>query len=473
MRQLLIFLLVSITAAAARPVELVKLFRYEIGHPIGQCRAVPVRIKDKAAVLLIHSKDAEIDPYVAMFFFPEHTTILTLISFDGEKIWSKDLGPGMVSGIWFLPVFPFDLNQDGSDEIWLVNNKDKEHPLNFYQFVLQRLDARTGDVMDERPWPWLRNQTSMSHRFRNFIFGGSVQNEPVLITAQGTYREMQLQGWNRDLSERWSVKIDPDRDKGARGSHVSPVLDINQDGIDEVLWGERAISFDDGSELFCADRGVWNGHSDIVLPVWNAGVQRWYIHTCREQNYEQPPRIVVFDDRGDRVWSAIDDGHIDTGWIARLGENGGPVVLGVRVGEKIRDQHGERRTGIEPFTFQAFTGEPVDLGFNPYTTIPVDLDGDGIHELVRGYFEGDGLVLDREGHELGSINGLAAMCCKFLDLPGEQILAYSHETGVITGWGDKNAVDSPAAEKRYARSFYDLNKRLTAVGYNLFNLGGL
>ena len=37
---------------------------------------------------------------------------------------------------------------------------------------------------------------------------------------------------------------------------------------------------------------------------------------------------------------------MDTGWAARLGKNGEPVVLGVKVGEKIRTAEGERRTGV-------------------------------------------------------------------------------------------------------------------------------
>jgi hypothetical protein len=34
-------------------------------------------------------------------------------------------------------------------------------------------------------------------------------------------------------------------------------------------------------------------------------------------------------------------------------------------------------------------------------------------------------------------------------------------------------VDTPSAKARYAHPAYGLNQRLTAVGYNLVNLGGL
>ena len=74
--------------------------------------------------------------------------------------------------------------------------------------------------------------------------------------------------------------------------------------------------------------------------------------------------------------------------------------------------------------------------FNVYTSIPVDINGDGIHELVKGYFEGDGTVLDREGKVIGNIEGLSAIASKFTSLPGEQILSYS-KNGIIRIWTDK------------------------------------
>ncbi len=344
MRTLFILLLILTSMALSASIDLYKAAEYDIGHAIGQCRAIPVESGEKKHILLIHSKDAEIDPYIGMFFFPRSTTKLTLINSQGEEIWNRDMGPGMVSGIWFLPVFSFDLDQNGNDEIWLVNNSDPEHPMDFRKYVLQRLDGVTGEIIGEYPWPKVPEKQSMSHKYRNFILGGYVKDEPVLVTAQGTYGPMQLQGWNADMSQRWEVNIAAER---------------------------------------------------------------------------------------------------------------------------------ERRTGIEPFTFHALTGEPYPLDFNPYTTIPVDLNGDDVHELVKGYFEGDGSVLDRNGNNLGNIGGLAAMACKFIDHPGEQILSYSHETGTVCIWADRNADDNEIAKERYRNPFYYVNKRLTACGYNLFNLGGL
>jgi len=158
--------------------------------------------------------------------------------------------------------------------------------------------------------------------------------------------------------------------------------------------------------------------------------------------------------------------------IFRLVKNGEPVVLGVKVGEKIRTAEGEHRTKVVEYTYEAFSGRKIDLGFNVYTTIPVDLNGDGIHELVKGYFEGDGTVMDNTGKALGNVGGMTAMASKFTRLPGEQILSYSKD-GTITIWADRNAKDSEAAKKRYNHPFYRVNRYQTGNGYNLFTLGGI
>ena len=455
-------------------IDLNKVLEVDLGHSIGQLRAVPVELGENQpkGILLVYSEDAEVDPFIGMFFFPKSTTKMQLITEKGETVWTYDVGPGMVSGIWFMPVFCFDLDQDGTDEIWFVDNSDPEHPLDHRKYVLKRLDGRTGEKLGSWKWHGVPTDQCMSHQFRNFIFGGYVNGKPVLVTGQGTYEDMFLQCWNTDMSLRWKYDI-AKNDPGARGSHVNPVVDINNDGSDEFMWGERCISMDTGKELFCADRDVWDDHSDIIMPVLDKTNNKWYIHTCREKKSTQSPRIVVFDDAGKRVWSALDQGHIDTGWVAHIGDKGEPVVLGVRVGAKIRDAYGERRTGIEPFTYNAFTGEPYALPFNAYTTIPVDLNGDGIHELVKGYFEGDGTVLDRSGKVLGNVGGLCAMASKFMSLPGEQILSYQHQSGKIAIWADRNAKDTKEGLKRYKHPYYKVNQKLTACGYNLFNLGGI
>ena len=91
-------------------------FEIELGKPVRQCRAVPVKLgaDENNAYLCAYSSDFDVDPYVEMFFFPEDTLHFMMISQKGEMIWQKDLGRGVIPGVWFCPVFAFDLNGDGT-----------------------------------------------------------------------------------------------------------------------------------------------------------------------------------------------------------------------------------------------------------------------------------------------------------------------------------------------------------------------
>ncbi|MCX8038613.1 MAG: polysaccharide lyase 11 [Candidatus Sumerlaeia bacterium] len=442
------------------------------GQPLGQCRIVPLSLGagQPKAFLAVYAEDVTVDPFEEMFFFPKDTLHLMAFTEKGEVLWKHDLGRGVVPGIWFCPVFPFDLDSDGADEVWLVGNPDVDHPLTVIKRRLERLDSRTGKVLGHWPWPPADRYQSPSYIYRNFILGGHVRGKPVLVTAQGTYQAMALQGWNADMTRRWEVRIAKDA-PGARGSHMCPVVDINDDGVDELLWGERCIELDGGKELFCADRDTWHAHSDVVQPVWNPIERRWLIYTCREGTPNVAPRVVVYDDRGQRVWGDLDKGHIDAGWVARVGGNE-RMAFAIRIGGKSAGPQGLVRRDVEEFVYDVFTGKPRTFPVNLLGTIPVDLNGDGIHELADGSSSGEGRVFDMQGRPCGRFTGAVAAASKVLDLPGEQLMTYTRE-GTITIWADANAKDNEAAQWRYRHPFYKANQRLTATGSNRNNLGGL
>ena len=458
---------------SAQEYSLKPVMEIRLSDKIGQLRAVPVKIGNKYphAIAVMYSEEAEVDPWEGMFFFPKHSLKLAVLTTSGKLLWKKDLGEGVVPGIWFSPLFAFDLDQDDRDEIWIINNRDPQHPLNYRYYMLEKLDPETGELIAEVKWPEPEVPQQLSHLYRHFIMGGYINGKPLLITAQGTYGPMRIQAWNSDMSLRWENYL-PGNTKGAKGSHVTPVVDINNDGVDDLLWGERCFELDRGNQLFCADENKWEGHSDIIQPVFDNKNGNWSFFTCRESFNDQSPRLVMYDRNGSLEWSDVDKGHMDTGWASRIGNNGEAVVLGVRIGKKTRTAEGETRTEVEEFTYDAFTGERIRLGFDVYTTIPVDLNGDGIHELVKGYFEGDGTVIDRKGKIIGNIGGLSAMACKFTDLQGEQILSYSHD-GWLRIWADLNAKDNNKALARYSHAFYKINRKQTGNGYNLFTLGGI
>jgi len=463
--------------------ELCSLTSFSLDQSIGQCRAVPVNIGHgkPAAFLVAYGRDFDVDAFEEMFYFPKGTLKLAVFTVDGEKLWERDLGPGVVPGMWFTPIMPVDLDGDGADEIFLVGNEAAEHPLSLVHRRLERLDVCTGETTGRWPWPRELRFERMSHVFRFFLLTGQVRGEPVLVTAQGTYGAMYLQGWNRDLSPRWKVCIPVDA-PGARGSHMTPVIDWDGDGNDEFFWGERLLRFDDGRELFCADREEWEGHSDVIAPFRHPDGDRWWLFTCRETpetNYNFPgrskqpiaPRVAVFDEEGRRVWGALEEGHMDMGFVARIGRDRRPIASAIRIGAKSCGPDGRFHAEVEDFFFDPITGERREMPWSAYRALPVDLDGDGRHEFVRGAASGDGALWDADGRSLGSVGGPVAMIQKVLPNPGEQLLSY-HPDGRLQLWGIKEDEEEPEARLRFEDAFIRANRRLGATGNNIMNTGG-
>ena len=104
--------------------------------------------------------------------------------------------------------------------------------------VLERIDPLTGETTGQWTWPDNTIDDTMSHSYRFFITGGYVHDKPVLVTAQEPTEtcicRAMARGWKKCVGYQ-----DPLCDGGARSSHLCPVLDFNDDGVDELFWGER------------------------------------------------------------------------------------------------------------------------------------------------------------------------------------------------------------------------------------------
>jgi hypothetical protein len=450
---------------------------FSLGTKVGTMRAVPVQIAPgKTAIFVSYSADKEIDPYIEMFYPPTDKVKFALFSQEGRLLWKKELGAGTINGVWFTPIYPFDMNKDGVDEIYFVNNTDSVHILSYDHLRLEALDSRTGEQIGQ--WHWKRVvHGSNSSTFRNFIAGGYSNGEPVLITAQGTYGRMGLQAWNKGMEKRWDLIIEED-DPGARGSHMSPIVDINNDGIDEILWGERCISIDDGHYLFIADQNAYKGHSDVIQPTLNRTTGIWSVFTCRESGEDGSikPRVAMFDNAGQRIWTDLDKGHMDMGWTAHVNMDA-PLTIAFTIsrGGKMAGPDGFFRLDVKEYAYNALNGIRINLPFKAYNTIPVDLDGDGYHEFASALGEeSDRKIYSISGKVIGDLGDRAyiAMASNFMNLAGEQILCY-YPDGNIRILADRNANESKTASERYISPYYKSAQRLTATGYNLVNLGGL
>ncbi len=447
------------------------LKEFDLGISLAQVRSVPVSLGEgrPEAVLFVYSSQGNLDPWPELFSYPKDTLKMALYTMDGVRMWKRDLGTGVIPGVWYAPFVSFDLDQDGVDEIWFLNNLNPNLPFSLNARALERIDPRTGKTTGQWKWPDNTIDDTMSHSYRFFITGGYAHGKPVLVTAQGTYRDMYLQGYGGDMEKRWDIRI-PFDDGGARSSHLCPVLDFDRDGVDELFWGERLISLEDGHELFCGDKGKYFGHSDIVAPFEDVKTGKRYIYTCRE-DYEQEgePRVVTYNEKGEREWTAVDStGHMHNGWLANIGPNHRKVAMAMRITRKVIN-HSIVDTEPEDFYFDAVTGEELEapLPFTGHESMPIDFDGDGYHEFYGTGGTWKGYVLDRDGRPHGFVGGDGVVRSgKIMDRPGEMLMVYYQEEGKVRIWGDADAVESEYNRKRFANGYHQKMQHFMGTGYN-------
>ncbi len=444
------------------------LKEYDIGQKYMQIRSVPVSLGDgkEDARLFVYADTPNLDPWCEAMNFPKDTLKMQLMADDGTILWKRDLGWGVIPGIWFAPFISFDLDGDGADEIWYVNNTYETRPFSFEHRVLERLDPKTGETTGQWKWPGELEGKSMSHAYRFNLAAGCVHGEPVLICGQGTYDDMYLQAYNKGMELRWKIRI-PANEPGARAAHHTVVFDINKDGVDEIFWGERVISVDDGRELFCGDRDTFRAHSDILIPFEDPDSGKIYVYTCRE-GQESAPRVVTYDDRMNAVWRSPDGGHMHNGWVAAVGENRRYVAmaLSLALGATGGDIH---RSKPILYYFDAVTGERIEnpIPYPGEQLYPIDINGDGYSEFYVLGGERRGEFIDRFGNPLGKFGGGNIGSGKLLHVGGQQMMLSDGANGKVRIVGDDEAVDGPGAKYE---SYNRFAQHLMGSGYNYFNM---
>ena len=436
------------------------LKEYKLGLKPESVRCCEVNLGYETGMLFVYCESPNADPCDSLFTFHQHPVHMALYGEQGNQIWHRQLGMGVIPGVWFLPFIAHDMDSDGIDEIWFINNPT-DKPLIVRERIVERLDARTGETIATYPFPGTNGGYElMCEAYRHMLFAGYVNGEPVLVMQQGTYKEMYFQCYNSDMSLRWSKVIASD--DGPRGSHHVPVIDLNNDGIDEILFGERLISLDKGDEIFCVDKKTFLGHSDVVLPFVDYKTKKGYIFICRENyNYEGCPRIIMTDYEGNKVWEDVytnpeidQSGHIHFGYVFTAIPDYRKIAVGVHVrGEK--------------YIYDAIRGERIEYPVDLTDLRPIDINGDGYHEFLywkEGY--PNARIHDSKGNIAFCTGGTIIQIGKWYGYHGEQFLAYYTEEGVVRMWGDADAIDSDVIKMRYENKFHQAMNKLTGNGYN-------
>lgn len=421
---------------------------------------------DKRGFAFLSSSNWQ-DPGEELFHLPKDRLTISCFDDAGRKLWEKRLGEGVLPGIWFCPMVAVDMDGDGRDEIYFVNNRS-DAPFSLFQRRLEALDTLTGETVGSWQWPDRTRELSMSKCYRFYLTVGYAHGDPVLITSQGCYTDMYLQGWGKGMVQLWEKAI-PESAPGPRASHLTPVLDLNGDGVDEIFWGERVLSVETGEELFDFAPD-FHGHSDILIPFLDYADNAMYVYTCRE-DHETPgqKRVNVFRADGSLVWGAVDSGHMHSGWVATVLDDYGKLAMAEHH-EWRRNVGGDSHDGmtmhtLECYFFNAVTGEPVafPLSFPAGEASPADIDGDGYSEFIHG-----NAVYNRKGEKLAEFRGGRMRCGRILaEYPGEQIMTV--ENGLVRIYADRDAQDSDIMKRRLSYGFPALLQKLTASGYNCYN----
>lgn len=437
------------------------LKQFNLGVKAQTVRSCEVNLGYETGRLFVYSESPNSDPCDSYFTFHKYPVHIAMYGEQGNQIWHKELGMGVIPGVWFLPFVAHDMDGDGVDEIWFINNPT-DKPLLIRGKYVERLDARTGETIGKYDFPGENGAYEiMVEAYRHMLIAGKVNGEPVLVMQQGTYRNMYFQCYNADMSLRWERIISAD--DGPRASHHVPVFDINNDGIDEILFGERAISLDNGEDIFCVDRDKFFGHSDVVQPFYDPKSKKGYLFTCRENgDYEGCPRVVMTDFDGNHVWEDIytDDvsiwgrGHIHGGYVFSAKPDYRKIAVA-------------KHANGEVYIFDAISGERTDYPADLRWLRPIDLNGDGYHEFLfwqEGHM--NARVHNADGKLVCCTGGEIICIGKWYGFAGEQFLAYYTEEGVVRLWGDADAADTPIFKERRSNEYFaNLNKQ-TGNGYN-------
>ena len=460
-----------------------------LGQPHKQIRVVTGDLNGdgEPEFVVAYSGYQGVDPYETAWSKSEDTIKVAAFLPTGERLWVMDLGRGIEAGPDYQPMVVWDLDTDGRAEVILKTNKS-EDPLNYEGERITVLDGMTGKIKKESKWPPVPWSTirktpgalsdvekgiwsDYNNDSRNYLGIAHLDGkDPYLIAARGTYKAQKMWAfdknmhrvWERDLGldhylaegfprhhvglwkrmekfwniddktkHLWArVKNIPNIDQ-YRASHRLPIADINEDGKEEILWGERCIG-EKGEDLWkIKERTPYPGHPDIVfaadiLPS-HKGKEIFY---GREGGVGKSEKIGVClaDSQGNILWGHWGYHHIDTGWVGKIiADQEGMQCLAIDLVDKIEAKAGPWEM-IKPLGL-LWASDGKLIGNPPasfYESIPVDWDGDGIREIV---FMKDGRIQKYGGPV---IEKLTAPCLWGADLFGD------HREEIVAAPGDGN-----------------------------------
>jgi hypothetical protein len=193
---------------------------------------------------------------------------------DGSIRWSHDMGPAINPGVWYSPVYVYDADQDGRDEIYCIGvinwtGQSVPHSRHYGAAAsipgderIFKLDPATGAVVAMARWPDRVTDHPGNTNPRNqlvvaWLDSGSGRR-PHIVALRGKYARMHaiiydaqlniVAEWkDTDEPNTWYQQIyNPHGDASQyfdSGGSVLLAGDLDQDGDDEIVLGSAALKF--------------------------------------------------------------------------------------------------------------------------------------------------------------------------------------------------------------------------------------
>ncbi|MBK8944249.1 MAG: hypothetical protein IPM32_03160 [Ignavibacteriae bacterium] len=288
-------------------------------------------------LLIDYSKMPAVDPFEKAWQISTDSYHLIAFTKYGEKLWEKDLGFGIEAGKNYSPIILWDLDGDSKSEVILKTNKSSD-PRDYSKEYLSILNGENGKLIRETRWPNPASENYNSNS-RNYLAIAHIDGvNPSIIVGRGLYFTQIICEYDLFLNKKWERILGKDIPQKfenkylqkiwklffndeSRGSHSLPIADVDENGTEEIFWGEHVIT-SNGEDLWKVEEKIpYSGHLDIVFPAdlikEKPGLETYY---CREGWGGKMDNIGmhVVDKNGKIIWANWGYTHIDGGWAAKV-----------------------------------------------------------------------------------------------------------------------------------------------------------
>lgn len=228
-------------------------------------------------------------------------------SLGGDRLWQIDSGlpdrGGWDGRAHHVPCTAWDINADGRTEVLFHKGPGLPFADNYYDQAgpdetLVAVDAATGDLVWETPWPARRARVMFT---TGYLRG--LDQPPSIVVLDGTYGDVVLTAIDGQTGQvQWRVE------QARPAGHNLDIDDVDGDGRMEVIAGGICYT-GDGAVLWEAEPF---GHTDVSKPAkflpHLPGLQVLYL--VEKHN----PGVYLVDSQGKTLWK-VPFGHAHWAWI--------------------------------------------------------------------------------------------------------------------------------------------------------------